>query len=102
MQTMPLNQLAFLFEGWLCAWRKRKSHAIFVHKNGIPFRPGMRPEAEISVNGNYRLLGWSLIVLLALSSDQPCRVPHNFIGTPPGVSRKDFANRLLSCNSETV
>jgi len=96
MQTMPLNQLAFLFEGWLCAWRKRKSHAIFVHKNGIPFRPGMRPEAEFRVNGKHildRLLGWGSIVPLALSSHQPHGVPLNFIGTRPGISRKDFADK---------
>ncbi|OLE97469.1 MAG: hypothetical protein AUG75_07925 [Cyanobacteria bacterium 13_1_20CM_4_61_6] len=92
MPTMPLNQLAFLSAGWLFAWRKRKSHAlIFVHKNGIPFRPGMRPEAEFSVNGNciYRLLGWILIVLSALSSHQPQGVPPDFIGTRPENSRKD-------------
>ena len=44
---------------------------MFVHKNGLPFRPGMRPEAEFAGNGKVhlsRLFGWSLIVRSALFS----------------------------------
>jgi len=46
---MPLNQLAFLSAGLaLRMGKKEVACLIFVHKNGIPFRPGMRPEAEFS------------------------------------------------------
>jgi hypothetical protein len=80
-------------------------------KTASPFRPGIRPEAEFSGNENsffYMLLGWAPIVLSALSSINRA-VFRNFIGTQPGISRKDLKsavvarrNRLLTCNSETV
>lgn len=51
MPTMPLNQIAFLFEWLALRMPKRNSPAvIFVRENGIPFRPGIRPEAEFSNN----------------------------------------------------
>jgi hypothetical protein len=80
-------------------------------QTAFPFRPGIRPEAEFSGNGNsffYTLLGWVPIVLSALSfinRDVFRRFHRNSAGDfAKGLKSVVVArrNRLLSCNSEMV
>jgi len=80
-------------------------------KKVSPFRSGMRPEAEFFREREvhlYRLFGWRLIVLLALSSINRT-VFRKFHRRSAGAFAKRWRravvagrDRLLSCNSETV
>jgi hypothetical protein len=69
---------------------------MFVHKKRIPFRPGMRPEAEFAGNGKCIstdcLAGALLYVQLCPASTALCFA--NFTGARPGLSRKDGEARL--------
>ena len=84
---------------------------MFVHKKGIPIPPERATEAEFSGNEKvhlYRLFGWRLIVLLALSSINRT-VFRKFHWCSAGAFAKRWRSavvarhkRLFSCNSETV
>ena len=64
-------------------------------QTAFPYRPGRRPEAELSGNENsffYVLLGWAPILLAALSSINRAvfrRVPQISSAPSGGISRKD-------------